>query len=98
MRTLNVAFPGESGADSILEDRVCARALKDEIDRPLARWTGAVERARRYGDELPRLHHHLAVREFDDKLAVDAEEGLVRVRVPMPAVSPGHDAHADLVI
>ena len=52
----------------------------------------------RHGDELARPNDYLSIGKFDDEIPVHAVEGLVRVRMAMPAKLLGHDAHPDLVI
>ena len=57
-----------------------------------------MERSCRNSDELPRLHHQLAIGKFDDQLAVHPEERFIGVRMPVPAELLRHHAHPDFVV
>ena len=48
--------------------------------------------------ELSRSYNNLPVRELDNQLSVDAEEGLIAIGMSMPREVSGHDAHSNFVV
>ena len=52
----------------------------------------------RDGQELAWTQSDFAIHELDHQLTVDAEEGLVGIRMAVPWEGFGHDAQADLMI
>jgi hypothetical protein len=54
--------------------------------------------SRRHSYKLPGFHHHFAIPEFDDQLAIHSEKCFVRVGMMVPAELLSHHAHPYLVI
>jgi hypothetical protein len=52
----------------------------------------------RDGQKLACVKCNRAVREFDNQLAIDAKEGLVRIGMAVPRKGFSHDAQADFVV
>lgn len=51
-----------------------------------------------HGDQLTRPNHNFPILKLDDQLAIDGDEGLVRIRVPVPAELLRHHAHSDFMV
>ena len=82
----------------LFEDCRCANTFEGQVDRSLAHGASAMRDASRNGDKLARSDKDIPVPKFDDQLSVNSDEGLVGVRMTVPAKLFGHDAHPNLMI